>query len=289
MALQRNVKTPVCIVDLSYFLHLRCNASVKWYIESFGDELYIDKENLQDYDFVGDDEFIMAYEKQFINSLHRFMKDHRCKLSKTILAKDCKRSDIWRRKLYTNYKCSRDAPKKQKYANISPIFAYTYDILLPKILDKFHIKLLGMQYAEGDDIIAIVSDYITKNSDDDIIIMANDMDICQIITDRIEIFDYRGNSINEKCIAKYGSPKRMLLAKMLQGDRSDDIPNICKGMGEKTAIKCIDDTELLKEKFEKNPDAPKQFRMNQRLIDFKHIPEKLKSAILKKYIRMMEE
>lgn len=283
MALQRNVTSPICIVDLSYFLHLRCNASVKWYIESFGDELYIDKDNLIDYDFVGDDEFLMAYDKQFSNSLHKFMKDHRCKLSKTILAKDCKRSEIWRRKLYSNYKCSRDKPKKQNQPNVSPIFKYTYDILLPKLIEKYNMKLLGMKYAEGDDIIAVLTDYITNNSSEDMIIMANDMDICQVINDRIQIFDYRGNSINEKCITKYGSPKRMLFAKMLQGDRADDIPNICKGMGEKTAIKCINNTELLREKLEKNPDAPKQFKMNQRLIDFKYIPEKLKDAILKKY------
>ncbi len=288
MALKRNAQSLICIVDLSYFLHLRCNASVKWYLENFGDELYIDKENLIEYDFVGDDEFIIAYENQFISSLRKFITEHHCKFSKTILAKDCKRSDIWRRKLYSNYKCSRDKPKKPNQANLGPLFGYTYDILLPRLIEKYGFKLLGMQYSEGDDIIAVIADHITKTSSEDMIIMANDMDICQIINDRIEIFDYRGNSINEKCITKYGSPKRMLFAKMLQGDRSDDIPNICKGMGEKTAIKCIDNTELLKEKFEKNPDAPKQFKMNQRLIDFKYIPEKLRAAILKKYIGMME-
>ena len=261
---------------------------MKWYLENFGDELYIDRENLIEYDFVGDDEFLAAYEKQFISSLTKFITEHHCKLSKTILAKDCKRSDIWRRKLYSNYKCGRDKPKTPKYPNIGPLFGYTYDILLPRLIEQYGVKLVGVKYAEGDDVIAVVTDHISKTSSESIVVMANDMDICQIITDRIEIYDYRGNSINEKCINKYGSPRRMLFAKMLQGDRADDIPNVCKGMGEKTAIKCIDNTELLKEKFAKNPDAPKQFKMNQRLIDFKYIPEKIKDAILEKYQRMME-
>ena len=288
MALKRNFETHFCIVDLSYFLHLRCNASVKWYLDNFANELYIDRENLIEYDFVGDDEFMSAYESQFISSLTKFIKEHYCKFSKTILAKDCKRSEIWRRKLYSNYKSSRDKPKKPKYPNLSPLFKYTYDILLPKLIEQYEFKLIEMKYSEGDDIIAVVSEHIMKNYSESIIIMANDMDICQIINDRIDIFDYRGNSINEKCIMKYGSPKRMLMAKMLQGDRADDIPNICKGMGEKTDLKCIDDKELLREKFEKNPDAPMQYRMNQRLIDFKYIPEKLKTAILKQYKEKME-
>lgn len=288
MALKRNFSTPLCIVDLSYFLHLRCNASVKWYMENYGDELYIDRVNLCDYEFVKDPEFIEAFDSHFIASLSKFIKEHHCNLNKTVLAKDCKRKELWRRMLYSNYKAGRDKPKNPKYANISPIFGYVYDSLLPRLIDKYGFKLIEMKHAEGDDVIAVVSEYVTKTTSDNIIIMANDMDICQIITDRIHIYDYRGNSINEKCINKYGSARRMLFAKMLQGDRADDIPNICKGMGEKTAIKCIDNTELLKEKLAKNPEAPKQLKLNQRLVDFKYIPKKLKDGILKRYKERME-
>lgn len=288
MALRRNYSTPFCVVDLSYFLHLRCNATVKWYLQNFADELYIDTENLLDYDFVGDPEFISGFEAQFTSSLTKFINNHRCKFSKTILAKDCKRDEIWRRRIFEDYKANRDAPKRQKDANLKPLFAHVYNHLLPKLEDKFGFKLIETRFAEGDDIIAVVTEYMVEYTADDIVVMANDMDLCQIINDRINIFDYRGNSINDKCKDQYGTPKRMLYAKILQGDRSDNIPNICRGMGKVTALKCVDDKELLMEKLEKNPEAPKQLKMNKILVDFRSIPQKLKSAILRKYKEKME-
>jgi 5'-3' exonuclease len=233
-------------------------------------------------------EFKLALDSQFERSLTRFVSDYRCKTHNTILAKDCKRSEIWRKLLYSGYKSSRDKEKSPKSPNISPMFGYIYDHLLPKLIDIYNFNLIEMRHAEGDDIIAVVSQYVYSTSETPIVIMASDMDLCQLINDRTNIYDYRGTSLNEKCIDKYGSPKRLLVSKILQGDRSDDIPNICKGMGPKTAQKCMDDRELLKEKLENFPEASKQLKMNKRLVDFQYIPEKLKNAIIERYKEKME-
>jgi 5'-3' exonuclease len=270
-------------------MHLRCNASVKWYLDDFAHEYNIDRNNLLEYDFVGDSEFIHALEHQFERSLIGFLDSYRCKPYRTVLAKDCRRSEIWRKMLYSNYKSSRDEEKKPNQPNIGAIFGYVYDFLLPKLIDRYGLKLVEMKHAEGDDVIAVLSEYIHETSKSPIVILANDMDLCQLIKDRIDIVDYRGNSINEKCNERYGSPKRMLVSKILQGDRADDIPNICKGMGPKTAMKCIEDRELLMEKLEKFPEASKQLKMNKRLIDFQYIPEKLRNGIIKKYKEKMNE
>jgi 5'-3' exonuclease len=256
---------------------------VKWYLENFADELYIDRDNLIDYNFVDDPEFLSALSSQFTHSLTKFVSDFRCKPDRTILAKDCKRDEIWRKLIYSNYKSGRDKEKKPNQPNLKPVFGYVYDILLPKLVDKYGFKLIGVKYAEGDDIIAVITEHVYNTTSQQMVVMANDMDLCQIINDRIEIHDYSGNSINEKCFEKYGSPKRMLVAKILQGDRADDIPNICKGMGPKTAMKCIENKELLMEKLEKFPEASKQLKLNKRLVDFQFIPEKLKNAILRAY------
>ena len=59
MALRTRFNTPICIVDLSYYLHLIINSSVTNYIKEYSSELDIDLERLCDYDFVEDDEFLI--------------------------------------------------------------------------------------------------------------------------------------------------------------------------------------------------------------------------------------
>ena len=256
MALKTTFTYPHLIVDLSYFIHLRIHSTIKWFLEEFGDEKYIDRENLNDYNFIAEPEFVSAYDKFFINSLRKFVNSHQVNLDDIILAKDCKRTELWRRMIYSNYKSSRDRVKKPHEPNMKPIFKYTLNELIPKLQERYSFNLVDVPQAEGDDIIAVLTKHFLETTDEDVIILANDMDICQLINNRVHIYDMYNNSLNEKCIKKYGSAKRMLSAKILQGDRSDDIPNICPRMGEKTALKCLDDTELLREKFNKYPEAP---------------------------------
>ena len=284
MALRTSFRTPICLVDLSYYLHLRISASISGYLRDFGSELNIDMENLYDYNFVDDDEFIAQYRKDFKRGIQKFLHAHESTTRHTILAKDCCRKNIWRRLIFEGYKAGRDKPKKQKEANQSPIFSYTYDVLLPEWESVVGFKLVEAKRAEGDDVIAVLAEYLlNEDPDNKIVIMANDMDIAQIANDKISIYDTRGNSINEKVNTRYGSPRRMIKVKMLQGDRSDDIPNICKGMGEKTAMKCLDDRELLRSKLLASPNAPKQFKLNRKLVDFSYIPSIVKEEILENY------
>jgi 5'-3' exonuclease len=58
--------------------------------------------------------------------------------SKFIFCMDCARKNIWRREFFPEYKLTRDLkkPDKDKF-NISRMFKYAYDILIPGICEDF--------------------------------------------------------------------------------------------------------------------------------------------------------
>ena len=62
--------------------------------------------------------------------------------------------------------------------------------------------------------------------------------------------------------------------KILCGDKSDNIPQCFSKCGEKTALKLIQNPELLKEKLT-DPIIYKQYQNNKLLIDFSMIPTDL--------------
>jgi 5'-3' exonuclease len=74
--------------------------------------------------------------------------------------------------------------------------------------------------------------------------------------------------------------KQYLLSKILTGDASDNIPQVFPRCGYATAMKLVLKPEELKEKLKNDPAALEQFRLNQKLIDFKNIPESLTESIM---------
>jgi 5'-3' exonuclease len=60
--------------------------------------------------------------------------------------------------------------------------------------------------------------------------------------------------------------------KCIVGDKSDSIPKIFDRIGEKTALKLIEDKSLLLKKFSDNPGSFDKFCKNNLIINFDNIP-----------------
>ena len=98
------------------------------------------------------------------------------------------------------------------------------------------VAQLKLENTEADDIIAWVSHYY---KDEEVIIISTDKDFYQLINDHVKVF----NPITKKLFScdeiysKFGiMPKNFVLARALDGDKSDDVTGI-NGIGLKTAIK----------------------------------------------------
>ncbi len=118
-----------------------------------------------------------------------------------------------------------------------------------KILDAMGIKSYEIDNYEADDIIGTFANYCDKDQNYQGLIISSDKDLLQLISDEVEIKllktkDYiRYNQTTFK--EEYGiDPVNIVDLKALMGDPSDNIPGV-KGIGEKTALKLLQDYKTL--------------------------------------------
>lgn len=143
----------------------------------------------------------------------------------------------FRHEEYAEYKAQRDKQPEDITAAIPYI---------KRILDAYSIRVIEREGYEADDVIGTLSrmaeqeGYLTY-------MMTPDKDYGQLVTDRVlmyrpslrgEGFEVRGP---EEVCRRYGiqSPRQVIDLLALEGDASDNIPG-CPGVGEKTAVKLID-------------------------------------------------
>jgi DNA polymerase-1 len=263
-------KGPILLIDMSYYVFYRYYATFNWYKRQTNVE--IDVEHIRD-----NVEFMQKYAKMFEKTLMDLMKLHKIKNhSSVVFAKDCSRDNIWRHQYYNAYKATRE----EKSASFNKdVFTYTYHTLIPNLQEKLGFQMIGHYCLEADDVIAI----ITKNIFDtyqigpiEIIIITNDNDYIQLMNidmlcnNTLRIRNLQDRNICERVNC---SPQVYTNVKKILGDKSDNIPSITRKCGEKTAYKLATNQDLLMNLLEKEPEAKKQYELNDLLIDFNNIPD----------------
>lgn len=196
----------------------------------------------------------------------------------------------WRKAYWKRYKESRKDKRDKTGLDWGKIFGviknYTRDI-------KHHMpfKVLKIRSAEADDIIAVISKDVQKQTDRNIVISSNDEDYIQLLSDRIKLWNP-----SKRNWAECDDPKDFLLKKLLTGQPKDDIFNVKTpddwglteetkgkrkpGLGLATANKIIN--EGYKEWLEKN-NLQDNFKRNKILIDFNYIPKTIQNRVLNAY------
>jgi len=280
--------TVLVSIDGSYLIYYSLFGAVnKWKdASSLNAELLenVDQENLlklttrKDFTDLFEEQLIKRFETIYWILNTRIFKDIKfTEDPKIFLCLDSPLKDNWRMQLYPEYKQQRKiAPQK---FNVRDTFAYGMDVLLNKIdINKyFGIKIVKIHAAEGDDIIATIN---TKLSATYKFIIASDRDFLQL-PDNVRQFNLEGKEVKpEEHKDTIPTGKQYLLAKILTGDTSDNIPQVFPRCGYATAMKLVKQPEVLKEKLKNDPAALEQFRLNKKLIDFSHIPESLIESIM---------
>tara|TARA_B110000211_G_scaffold235032_1_gene308744 strand:- start:28245 stop:29075 length:831 start_codon:yes stop_codon:yes gene_type:complete len=266
----------VLIIDLSYYNFYRYYATIQWYKSAHSDDTFE-----VGYDWVENIVFMEKYTKMFFSNIKKYKK--KFKITHTIIAKDCPRSEIWRVALYPAYKGTRgDTYKKTQFMG-GKVFKYCYANMLPILLKEPSTRLMHLPTLEADDIIYLTTTEIVREHPDSTIhIISSDHDLLQIIDGRPNIKLWKANikCYNDKSL---GSADLDCFAKAMTGDTSDNIPKVCPRMGHKTMMKLYNSPELLHETFEKNSGSREQYTLNRTLIDFKYIPATLVQALAAKY------
>jgi len=201
-----------------------------------------------------------------------------------IFCREVKRSTLWRRDIYPQYKANRDESQADSELDLGPIFKTVSEEFA--IMQKER-KFKGFRHerCEGDDVVYMIREHIKSNNKDaTFIIVSNDSDFRQLVRDDTkQVSPLKKKAKKEKPLDAL-TPQQFLIAKILMGDKSDNIPQAVKRCGEKTAIKIIT-KGLLDDKL-KDDATRTQYELNKRLIDLSMIPTKIQQAF---YERMKKE
>ena len=167
-----------------------------------------------------------------------------------------------RHKMYEGYKANRKG-MPDELAEQMP--------MIKEILRAMNIDIVEMEGYEADDVLGTLSCYGEKQGLD-VIILSGDRDTFQLATNKVtiriphtkggksETDEYDAKKIKEK----YGlKPKQLIEVKGLQGDTSDNIPGV-PGVGEKTALKLIQEYGSIDNLYKKIEEGKDDLRGKQR-------------------------
>jgi len=194
----------------------------------------------------------------------------------------CDDRHTWRKDIFPNYKASRK--KTRKVSGID--WNNLYDCL-NQLKDElsywFPYKLIQVEKAEADDIIAILVNLIQERT----LILSSDKDFVQL-----QNFNIRQYSPMQKKFVDSESAERSLHEKIVRGDVGDGIPNI---MSDDNVF--IDEGRRQKPVTKKKVDAwydldpdmyctaemLRNYKRNKQLIDLGEVPDSIRLNIIKQF------
>jgi 5'-3' exonuclease len=251
-------------VDGSYYNFYRYFALLQWWKNAYPDEPLDDPYK--------NEKFVEKFKKIHVEQLQQIKK--KLKIHKDInpiliVAKDCKRENIWRMTHFPNYKATRANGPENGFMG-GPFFKMVYEENL--FLEGGAKIILKHPHLEADDCIALSVKYVcNKYPDSQIYIITSDHDYLQLKRDNVHLYNLTYKPLK----SLMGDPKKDLELKIIMGDNSDNIPSVFPKCGPKTAQKCIEDPDFFTKKMLNNQEYYKQYDLNKLIINFDNIPQEL--------------
>lgn len=168
----------------------------------------------------------------FVNKLEMILKDYAPSHIAVVFDSAAK---TFRHEAYPEYKAQRQATPEEIHASVP---------LIKKIVEAYNIPVFAIDGYEADDIVGTLA---KRGSAEglEVLMVTPDKDYAQLVDDNIKMLRItHGNGLElmdkEMVCEKWGikDPTQIIDLLALMGDASDNIPG-CKGVGEKTAVKLL--------------------------------------------------
>lgn len=154
----------------------------------------------------------------------------------------------FRNEIYPEYKANREAMPDDLRMQIEPIH---------QLVEAFNIPLIARQGYEADDLIGTLAAHWEADGGK-VVVVTGDKDLMQIVSENTSLLDTMKNTVTEipQVLERFGVPPQQVIDILgLAGDSSDNIPGV-PGIGEKTAIKLIQQFGSLDQLLERATDVP---------------------------------
>jgi 5'-3' exonuclease len=218
-----------------------------------------------------------------MNSLRSYAKQFKHKYGTIVVACDSRK--YWRREVFPFYKAHRKNDREK-----SPLDWHLIFEVLNKIRDElkenFPYKVLEVEGAEADDIIAVMTARMSPH--EDILILSSDKDFVQL---------QKYNNVTQyspilKRFIKSENPTEYIKEHIIRGDRGDGIPNFLSPdntfvIGERQKVinkkKLVEWIDSDPKSFCTTDIMLRGYKRNQMLVDLDFIPENIKEQIVLAY------
>lgn len=218
-----------------------------------------------------------------LNTIRTMRQKYRQKYGELIIACDSK--NTWRKQMFPYYKASRKAQREQSEIDWNSLHEAMNEIR-SDLLEYFPYRVLAVEHAEADDIIAVLTRY--KQDEEKVLILSADKDFIQLQQHpNVEQVD----PVRRKAI-KHTEPHKYLFEHIVRGDRGDGVPNILSpddvfvAGGRMKPIRSINIEQWYGKQPEQFcPDAQTldNYSRNRQLIDLQMIPAEIQEKIIQTY------
>ena len=218
-----------------------------------------------------------------LNSIRSYRNKYKNKYGEIVICTDFHSS--WRKEIFPFYKAhrkvERDKQKVEKGMDWSALFE-TINKIIIEIDTFFPYKVIRVEHAEGDDVIAVLSRTFKEKS----LIVSSDKDFSQLYKYKwIRQF----SPMKQKMLNGI-DPIMYLKEHIIRGDKGDGIPNILSeddcivsGVRQKSISKKKIVNWLDQDPHDFNDEMKRGWIRNKILIDFDLIPKNIATAILEQY------
>jgi len=194
----------------------------------------------------------------------------------------CDDKNFWRRQVFPYYKANRKKARDKSELDWTTIFEY-FGKLKAEIRENFPYRMIQIDTAEADDIIATLVVEFSEDRTEEIVILSGDKDFIQLHRyPNVKQYD----PVRKKMIQS-DDPNRYLFEHILKGDAGDGVPNILSD--DDTFVTDKRQKPMTQKKmdeffFDRSAIAmQRNWNRNQQLIDLGFIPQDIRKAVIDKY------
>ena len=222
-----------------------------------------------------------------LNSLRSYRSKFEGEFGELVLCYDNKTN--WRREYFPNYKHSRRKGRKESKLDWNNIFD-TLHMIKNELIEFFPYKVLEVENAEADDIIASVVFHVASEPKnyEKVLILSSDKDFIQL-----QKYNFVSQySPMQKKFVNGIDPTTYIKEHILKGDRGDGVPNFLSP--DNTFVDELRQRPMSKRKLEAwidlepsdycNEEMMRNYQRNRTLIDLSYIPDDIKEKCTETFL-----
>ena len=218
-----------------------------------------------------------------LNALRSYKQKFGDEYGEMIIA--CDNRNYWRKQVFPYYKANRKKNIENSELNWQSIFECMGKIKA-ELKEYFPYRVIDIESAEADDIIATLVKEHSDFNPEDILILSGDKDFIQLhVHDNVRQYD----PVRKKFIT-HTNPKLYLLEHILRGDAGDGVPNVLSaddtfvvGSRQKPLTQKKIDAILQSGQENLDETTRRNYHRNRQLIDLSYVPEDISKKVMESY------